>query len=112
MLSGSGHHLKCPPLPLWASIAEELFIKFAKPERLRSFRLCLFTGRAVTVNDILLPLAPCGSIRASNKRCYSPYVLSRSDYKSAEHKKSSSEAAWIFCMEPFFFGVTRGVWGY
>jgi len=25
--------------------------------------------------------------------------------KSAEHKKSFSEAVWIFCMEPFFFGV-------
>ena len=31
-----------------------------------------------------------------------------SDSKSAEHKKSSSEAAWIFCMEPNLFGVTRG----
>ena len=33
---------------------------------------------------------------------------SRSDYKSAEHKKSSSGATWIFCMEPNCFGVTRG----
>ena len=31
-----------------------------------------------------------------------------SDSKSAEHKKSFSGAAWIFCMEPFCFGVTRG----
>ena len=28
--------------------------------------------------------------------------------KSAEHKKSFSGAAWIFCMEPNSFGVTRG----
>ena len=31
-----------------------------------------------------------------------------SDSKSAEHKKSSSEATWIFCMEPNSFGVIRG----
>ena len=31
-----------------------------------------------------------------------------SDSKSAEHKKSFSEATWIFCMEPNSFGVTRG----
>ena len=31
-----------------------------------------------------------------------------SDSKSAEHKKSFREAAWIFCMEPNSFGVTRG----
>ena len=31
-----------------------------------------------------------------------------SDSKSAEHKKSFSGAAWIFCMEPNSFGVTRG----
>ena len=31
-----------------------------------------------------------------------------SDSKSAEHKKSSSEAAWIFCMEPIFFGIIKG----
>ena len=29
-------------------------------------------------------------------------------FKSAEHKKSFSEATWIFCMEPNSFGVTRG----
>ena len=34
---------------------------------------------------------------------------SRSDSKSEQHKKSSSGATWIFCMEPFCFGVTRGV---
>ena len=29
-------------------------------------------------------------------------------FQSAEHKKSFSEATWIFCMEPNSFGVTRG----
>ena len=33
---------------------------------------------------------------------------SRSDYKSAEHKKSSSGATWIFCMEPNCFGIIKG----
>ena len=28
--------------------------------------------------------------------------------KSAEHKKSFSGAAWIFCMEPIFFGIIKG----
>ena len=56
----------------------------------------------------MLTLAPCGSIHVSIKTCCCPYVSSRSDYKSAEHKKSSSAAAWIFCMEPNSFGVTRG----
>ena len=31
-----------------------------------------------------------------------------SDSKSAEHKKSSSEAIWIFCMEPICFGIIKG----
>ena len=28
--------------------------------------------------------------------------------KSAEHKKSFSGAAWIFCMEPICFGIIKG----
>nr|DAT76173.1 MAG TPA: hypothetical protein [Caudoviricetes sp.] len=35
-------------------------------------------------------------------------VYKRGIFKSAEHKKSSSVATWIFCMEPNCFGVTRG----
>ena len=31
-----------------------------------------------------------------------------SDSKSAEHKKSFSGAAWIFCMEPICFGIIKG----
>ena len=31
-----------------------------------------------------------------------------SDSKSAEHKKSFSEATWIFCMEPNCFGIIKG----
>ena len=29
-------------------------------------------------------------------------------FKSAEHKKSFSAATWIFCMEPYFFGIIMG----
>ena len=31
-----------------------------------------------------------------------------SDLKSAQHKKSSSAATWIFCMEPICFGIIKG----
>ena len=68
----------------------------------------IFTGRGRNGKRHMLTLAPCGSIRVSMKTCCCPYVSSRSDLKPAEHKKSSSAAAWIFCMEPNSFGVTRG----
>ena len=29
-------------------------------------------------------------------------------FQSAEHKKSFSEATWIFCMEPNCFGIIKG----
>ena len=35
-------------------------------------------------------------------------VRRASDSKSAEHKKSFSEATWIFCMEPNCFGIIKG----
>ena len=67
-----------------------------------------FHGKDRNGKRHMLTLAPCGSIRVSMKTCCCPYVSSRSDLKPAEHKKSSSAAAWIFCMEPNCFGVTRG----
>ena len=67
-----------------------------------------FHGKGRNGKRHTLPLAPCGSIHVSIKTCCCPYVSPRSDFKSAEHKKSSSAAAWIFCMEPNSFGVTRG----
>ena len=57
-------------------------------------------------NNILL-LSACGCRAADRAQAY-PHGSSRSDSKSAEHKKSSSEAIWIFCMEPFFFGIIKG----
>ena len=35
-------------------------------------------------------------------------VRRASDLKSAQHKKSFSEATWIFCMEPNCFGIIKG----
>ena len=52
-------------------------------------------------------LSACGCRAADRAQAY-PHGSSRSDSKSAEHKKSSSEATWIFCMEPFFFGIIKG----
>ena len=44
--------------------------------------------------------------RKNTQPCHT--VRRVSDSKSAQHKKSSSAATWIFCMEPNCFGVTRG----
>ena len=44
--------------------------------------------------------------RKNTQPCHT--VRRVSDLKSAQHKKSSSAATWIFCMEPNCFGVTRG----
>ena len=44
--------------------------------------------------------------RKNTQPCHT--VRRVSDLKSAQHKKSSSAATWIFCMEPNSFGVTRG----
>ena len=58
----------------------------------RSFRSYFFTGRGRNGKRHMLTLAPCGSIRVSMKTCCCPYVSSRSDYKSAQHKKSFRSA--------------------
>ena len=85
----------------------------ARPDKFAFVALCgalqtHFHGKGRKGKQHMLTLAPCGSIRVSMKTCCCPYVSSRSDLKPAEHKKSSSAAAWIFCMEPNSFGVTRG----
>lgn len=54
-----------------------------------------FAGRPQSPRVRLLPL---GGAVAQRLR----------GFQSAEHKKSFSEATWIFCMEPNSFGVTRG----
>ena len=63
----------------------------------------LFHGKGAMANGIL-PLSAAQQIKHKLTRT----ARRVSDSKSAEHKKSFSEATWIFCMEPNSFGVTRG----
>ena len=44
--------------------------------------------------------------RKNTQPCHT--VRRVSDLKSAQHKKSSSGATWIFCMEPIRFGIIKG----
>ena len=54
-----------------------------------------FPGRPQSLRVRLLPL---GGAVAQRLR----------GFQSAEHKKSFSEATWIFCMEPNSFGIIKG----
>ena len=98
---------ECPPLCSGHYQRKSYFV-FCNSETTAVVSELLFHGKGRNGKRHLLTLAPCGSIRVSMKTCCCPYVSSRSDSKPAEHKKSSSAAAWIFCMEPNSFGVTRG----
>ena len=42
------------------------------------------------------------------KRHLSTQFIAQATFKSAKHKKSFSVATWIFCMEPFCFGIIKG----
>ena len=44
--------------------------------------------------------------RKNTQPCHT--VRRVSDLKSAQHKKSSSAATWIFCVEPICFGIIKG----
>ena len=44
--------------------------------------------------------------RKNTQPCHT--VRRVSDLKSAQHKKTSSAATWIFCMEPICFGIIKG----
>ena len=85
--------LKLPTRSLWQYQRKYYFI-YSRLSRSAEHSKRIFTGRG-----------------RNGKRHVAAVGLSpsRSDYKSAEHKKSSSGATWIFCMEPNCFGVTRGV---
>ena len=63
----------------------------------------------MTANGICLRWLPAGAFARQIAHKLTRTVCRVSDLKSAEHKKSSSEATWIFCMEPNCFGVKRGV---
>ena len=54
---------------------------------IKSLQITIFSG---------VYTQPCRTVRRA------------SDLKSAQHKKSFSEATWIFCMEPNCFGIIKG----
>ena len=57
----------------------------------------------------LLSLVPCGSIYVSSQHPRSPLQFVASATRNRRNtKKTSSEATWIFCMEPFSFGIIKG----
>ena len=93
---------------LWPYLAELSFPNERKPE------ICGFPAFNFHGKESWRAAASCsaGSLREAFAQ-QTEHKLARtarraSDSKSAEHKKSFSGAAWIFCMEPNSFGVTRG----
>ena len=64
---------------------------FVSPKRLRSFRRYFFQGKSCN----------------GNRHRFTQFIA-QATFKSAKHKKSFSVATWIFCMEPFCFGIIKG----
>ena len=64
--------------------------------------------RVVAGSGILQRQLPAGAFAQQKMRKLIRTARRASDSKSAEHKKSFSEAAWIFCMEPNSFGIIKG----
>ena len=64
--------------------------------------------RVVAGSGILQRRLPAEAFAQQTEHKLARTARRASDSKSAEHKKSFSGAAWIFCMEPNSFGVTRG----
>ena len=64
--------------------------------------------RVVAGSGILQRRLPAEAFAQQTEHKLAHTARRASDSKSAEHKKSFSGAAWIFCMEPNSFGVTRG----
>ena len=64
--------------------------------------------RVVAVSGILQRRLPAEAFAQQTEHKLARTARRASDSKSAEHKKSSSEATWIFCMEPIFFGIIKG----
>ena len=62
------------------------------PGGLRTARHCVFTGKVVTESGICC----CRRIAVAQR------------LKIGVTQKSFSGAAWIFCMEPIFFGIIKG----
>ena len=71
----------------------------------RRVALGIFSGNIIF---IFVFGAACGPLQTHFHEKGVITVRRVSDSKSAEHKKSFSAATWIFCMEPFFFGIIKG----
>ena len=107
---GRPQSLRVRLLPLWGAVARSAAegVIWVRTPSVKPCRAChlphkggfgsavKFLGRPQSLRVRLLPL---GGAVAQRLR----------GFQSAEHKKSFSEATWIFGMEPIFFGVTRGV---
>jgi len=61
--------------------------------------------RIVAGSGILQRRLPAEAFAQQTEHKLARTARRASDPKSAEHKKSFREAAWIFCIEPFCFGV-------
>ena len=106
---GRPQSLRVRLLPLWGAVARSAAegVIWVRTPSVKPCRAChlphkggfgsavKFLGRPQSLRVRLLPL---GGAVAQRLR----------GFQSAEHKKSFSEATWIFCMEPNSFGVTRG----
>ena len=63
----------------------------------------------VTANTALcLRWLPAGAFTSADSAQAYPYSSSRKRLKIGGTQKSSSEATWIFCMEPICFGIIKG----
>ena len=64
--------------------------------------------RVVAVSGIVQRRLPTEAFAQQTEHKLARTARRASDSKSAEHKKSFSGAAWIFCMEPICFGIIKG----
>ena len=91
------------------AISEEvLFYNFANKPALRGRLVCFFTGRAQWQMAFCLRRLPAGAFTSADSAQAYPYSSSRKRLKIGGTQKSSSEATWIFCMEPICFGIIKG----
>ena len=85
-----------------------MFYNFANKPALWGWLICFFTGRAQWQTAFCLRWFPAGTFARQIAHKLTRTVCRVSDSKSAQHKKSSSAATWIFCMEPICFGIIKG----
>jgi hypothetical protein len=100
------YDLKLPMLSLWQYQRKYYFIILQTSQPCGAGLFAFSQEGDVTANTALcLRWLPAGAFARQMAHKLTRTVCRVSDSKSAEHKKSSSEATWIFCMEPNSFGV-------